>query len=125
MGQFGQAAILATEFATSKGLSPRDAWDLAMSRLSSSASSQMKVCPRNAFLGLCEAGAVVGIKPGRYCAIRKNKNGDYAVKALSILRTSSGIDKRTLWAKVTAPDVLKENQQIDVVLSLFGKNLLH
>lgn len=86
----------------------------------------MKGCPRAAFLGLCEAGAVVGIKPGKYGAPRNGKNARYALNALGILQASpiACYDKQKLWAKATAPEKLRENQQMDVVIALWNEKLL-
>src|SRR5260370_15417165 len=126
MGKFGQAAILATECVASKGLAPREAWDFGIAQLSASASSQVKSCPRNAYLGLCEAGVVVGIKAGPYGA-PNNKNGQYALNAYRILKSNPNRPpaNTALWTQATAPDVLVENQQIDVVVSLWKRALLH
>jgi len=126
MRQIGQAVIIATKCIHAKGMSPKDAWDFAIAQVSGSLSVQTKSCPRNAFLGLCEAGAVVGIKPGKYGAPRNNKNGRYALNALGILQASPMAchDKQELWAKATAPQHLLENQQMDVVLALWEHKLL-
>ncbi len=87
--------------------------------MSDSLSVQFKGCPRAAFLGLCEAGAVVGIKPGKYGAPRNNKNARYTLNALGILKASpiAGYDKQELWTTATAPAKLSENQQLDVVIA--------
>jgi len=107
-------------------MSPREAWDFAISQMSGSPSVRTKGCPRAAFLGLCEAGAVVGIKAGRYGAPPNNKNGRYALNALGILQSTPAayLDKEGLWAKATVPRKVKENQQMDVVIALWRERLL-
>src|SRR5258708_37743072 len=127
MGKFGQAAVFATACVTSKGLSPRDAWDFAIAQLSASLSMQMKSCPRIAYLSLCEAGAVVGIKTGKYGTRSNNKNGRYALNAYRILRSNPNqpVDEAALWVQATAPDVIEPNHQMEVVLSLWKHALLH
>src|SRR4051812_43952756 len=83
MGTYGEAAILATKYA--KSLPPRAAWNRAIAELSGKDSIRAKRCPRGAYLGLCEAGLVAGIKAGEYEAPTGNKNGRYAVDAVNIL----------------------------------------
>ena len=127
MGIYGEAAVRATRYVTSGAvLCPRTGWDRAIAELSNSDSSRKKACPRNAFLGLCEAGRVVGIKAGRYGAPQENKNGQYAVSAHQILKSRPDLSKspNVLWAKA-APTGLKENQQMDVVTALWNNGLLH
>ena len=126
MGQSGQAAILAVTCVASKNIAPADAWDFAISKLSDSHSVRAKCCPRGAFLSLCESGAVIGVPAGAYGAPRGGKNGQYAKNALGILRSKPSLasDKNTLWAMATAAEVLAHNQQMDVVLSLWQKQLL-
>ena len=68
MGGFGTAALKAHKLATGKQpQDPSDAWDQATSSIwGSGASSPKKSCPKTAFLGLCEAGRVRGVKSGTY-----------------------------------------------------------
>lgn len=122
---YGKAAVSATRVSASKKLSPKEAWDLAIAKESSSISVQIKSCPRNAYLGLCEAGVVVGINPGKYGAPRDSKNGRYALKAYRILQSNPTVLPANLWGQATDLAVLKENHQMDVVLSLWRQSLLH
>jgi hypothetical protein len=121
---YGDAATRAAIYAQN-GMSPRSAWDRAMAELSSSASSRNKVCPRSAYLALCESGSVVEVNAGDYDNAT-GQNGKYALSALRILRSSNSrtIDKQALWAAV-APDGLKHNQQMDVVIALWENGLLY
>jgi hypothetical protein len=127
MGMFGEAAIRSTRyFLTSKARSPQEAWPLAMTELSRSRQSQTKSCPRNAYLGLCEAGVIRGISTGEYDAPSDNKNGRYALKAYQVLQSKPSLaaDKKALWIKATMPENIRHNEQMDVVVSLWKQGLL-
>lgn len=125
MGMYGEAAIRATRYVTSgAALCPRAAWVRAIAELPISDSSRKKSCPRNAFLGLCEAGRVVGIKAGKYGASNPNPNGQYALAAHQILKSTPSLskNKKALWAKAAPP--IKQNEQMEVVIALWNKGLL-
>ena len=126
MGGFGTAALKAHKLATgTQPLDPSDAWDQATTSIwGGGTSSQVKSCPRDAFLGLCEAGRVRGGSPGNYTRSLKNK--DYAVKAADMLKANPSLvslKERGLWQKVMKslgePVGKVHNQQMDVVLTLF------
>jgi hypothetical protein len=89
-----------------------------------SKSQRDKGCPRGAFLGLCEAGLVSGIKPGNYTGSLKNKL--YAVEAVSILQIQPELadDPSGLWAEVLSGRWIKPNGQMDVVLGLWTADLI-
>ncbi len=128
MGIYGQAAIRATEyFLQSKATSLEEAWQSAIAEFSAKLSSRRKSCPKNAFLGLCEAGVISGIVRGKYDAPSNNKNGRYAVKAYRVLQSEPNLsrDKAALWTRAVQPEAKKENEQMDVVISLWNKKLLH
>jgi hypothetical protein len=81
-----------------------EAYSLSIKGVFETKSSQEKSCPRNAFLGLCEAGLVKGIPKGDYTKSVKNK--EYALKAIDILKknaetTFSPIE---LWKKLELGD---------------------
>jgi hypothetical protein len=125
MGIYGEAAIRATEYVTSGVVPcPRAGWDRAIAELSKSDSCRKKACPRNAFLGLCEAGRIVGVNAGKYGAPDPNENGQYALDAHQILKSTPNLskNKKALWAEAAPP--IKENQQMDVVIALWNKKLL-
>lgn len=75
MNKYGQAAIKAVEIIQSKGTElPENAWEMATSELFGiRTSSQVKSCPRNVFLALCETGRVNGVKSGNYTKSKKIK----------------------------------------------------
>jgi hypothetical protein len=95
-----------------------------MSILSLSAESRKKWCPKDAYLGLCEAGLIKGIPPGRYGAAKNSKNARYAIEAYRVLLGDPELarNKRALWARVNGPGT--ENNQMEVVVSLWNRKLL-
>ncbi len=131
MRKYGQAALEATQRVVSgRTADPRSAWDLATARVfGSSASSQEKCCPRNAYLGCCEDGLVRGVPRGSYTRSAKNKT--YAVTAVDLLKRNPStltLSEMDLWRLVlkhlnVATDKTP-NDQMDVVLSLFRQGLI-
>ncbi len=127
MGQYGKAAVLATAFCTQrKGLCPDDAWDLAIAKISDSDESRKKICPKHAYLGLCEAGLVTGIPKGQYSATKNNVNGRYALDAHKALKSDPTLvnDRKRLWDRIEEPRAKNENSQLDVVITMWSKGLL-
>ena len=60
-----------------------EAWErCAKNEFSNSESSANKSCPKNAFLGLCDAGKIKGISVGEYSDSKLNKS--YALSAVEI-----------------------------------------
>ena len=125
-GDYGNAAVRAVTLCTGAGaLSPREAWDLATSEIFGARTpSQIKGCPRDAFLGLCEDGAVIGIPRGRYCRSVKNKR--YAADAIALLQTEPSLtsDPKALWRRVMRGEKKVHNGQMDVVVGLWKAGLL-
>ncbi len=79
--KYGQAALIAVK---SKG-QPADRWLEATAVVfPRSPSSQIKSCPKGAFLGLCEEGVVQGIESGTYTTSTDNKR--YALRGLALLK---------------------------------------
>lgn len=131
MGGFGTAALNAHKLATGRQpQDPSDAWDQATTSIwGGGTSSQVKSCPKNAFLGLCAAGMVKGVASGNFTRSRKNKK--YAVKAADMLKVNSSLvslGEIGLWQKVMKslgePVDKVHNQQMDVVLTLFQNKLI-
>lgn len=110
------------------GEKPVVSWVESVSKSFTSKNSKEKACPRNAFLGLCEAGLVKGIKAGVYFKNKKeNLNKKYAIKAVEILKENPSLSKNELWDKVRERLALgekKHNSQMDVVLALWENNLI-
>ena len=126
MGQYGDAAVVAIQcYLLGKTRTLREAWTFGISRQTDSDSSSKKGCPKDAFLGLCEAGVIKGIPPGKYGGHRHNLNGRYAVDAYEILQSEPKLanDKRALWSRIPEPRAKNENGQLDVVLALFNNSL--
>lgn len=103
MGKYGQAALDAVALLTrGKALDPADAWSKATSIMfGKGASSQKKSCPRNAFLGLCDAGLVKGILPGN--STTSIDNSSYAVAGAHLLRANPGmrvVGANVLWNRI-------------------------
>lgn len=123
-------AILAADLAKSKKISPIEAWQITAQKIfPNSLSSQVKACPKNTFLGLCEAGMLDGIPAGKYTGSALNKM--YALIAVELLlhNTVLPITSRELWKEtLRACDVDGSkvyNYQMDVVLGLWENGLIN
>ena len=126
MSKYGVLALAAHCLCTSEQkLSPVAAWKTAAKKVyPESVSLQKKGCPRGAFLGLCEAGYVVGIRPEKYT--RSIKNKAYAIAAVEAFFEDSIIAKNPAkwWSKATSKSGISENGQLEVVNALRDKQLL-
>jgi len=88
-----------------------------------SPSSQIKGCPRGAFLGLCEEGPVKGIPTGSYTKSAKNKL--YAITAIRLLESGAiAVTPLELWDLVMPRKNISHNSQMDVVLALWDRGLI-
>ena len=125
MAGYRDAAVLAAELISSdSSAEPVAAWKQATSRVfPSSADMRKKGCPKGAFLGLCNAGLIVGVEPGDYA--KPTKNGEYAVDAVDVLRKNKflALQPNLLWKKV-AGNAKTQNQQMDVVVGLWEAGLI-
>ncbi|UOF88948.1 hypothetical protein LSG31_13525 [Fodinisporobacter ferrooxydans] len=126
MNIYGQVTLMAVQLIETKQVStPLDARNLAAKNIIISKSSQKKSCPKNAFLGLCEAGLVYGIPRGIYSEKNnaQKKNKEYVIKAVELLRLNLELadDKNALWAAVMNGKDMSHNSQMDVVLALWRK----
>ena len=123
MAIYGDAAVAATRLYPKAP--PPDLWDLVMSRLTESPSSQAKHCPRLAYLGLCEAGLVQGIPKGKYLK-NPSLNAQYAVRAVTLLRSQPGlaVGQDKLWRLSCGCPGKRHNGQMDVVLGLWNRGLV-
>lgn len=126
MGKYGLTAVKAANlFQQGRVGSPVEVWRSAASTVfPDSKSSREKGCPRDTFLGLCEEGLVRGIPAGNYTRSRLNK--DYALKAIALLRAhpKSATDPLHLWQQIVGPDKKVHNQQMDVVITLWGHGFI-
>ena len=70
MGGYGEAAVAAVHLMREHAyLDAKAAWRRSVAALFSSQSSQEKLCPKEAFLGLCDAGLIEGV-PGEIASTR-------------------------------------------------------
>lgn len=122
--RYGEAALMATRSATSAGSNPAALWQCAMEKLyPTSAVARNKGGPREAFLGLCEEGLVLGIPPGQYGASKDHKA--YAVRAAALLiEGKQSWSTSTLWRTVADDPEKTHNGQMDVVLALWRNHLI-
>lgn len=130
MSAYGHVAVVARALVIARGISPRDAWDIAAATIfTESESSRDKLCPKGAFRGLCASGLVAGIAA---TDDEINMNGRYAVAATRQLiesESASGPSSKELWRSTLAivgADVNKQhNSQMDVCLELFARNCIN
>jgi hypothetical protein len=125
MNAYGSAAISAAHQVCRWSKDPQSAWfDAVTKQFPHSPAAQAKGCPRAAFLALCSDGVVAGIPPGWYT--RSKLNRAYAVKAARLLQIDASLagNRAKLWSECTAPHIVQENSQLDVVLALWSARLL-
>jgi hypothetical protein len=107
------------------GLSPSDAWRAATSAVFGMGTpSQVKGCPKDAFLGLASAGYLAGVPSGSYT--RSLKNARYACEAAELLvqGKARSLSPPALWAQVMGGANKVHNSQMDVVLALWDAGLV-
>ena len=121
--RYGEAALLAARMQTyGKAILPEERWQHAVGELYPTATAaQKKAAPRGAFVGLCGAGMVQGV--GASAGAHGNRNGDYAVEAVRLLRAGNHKTVTQLWQAV-APAGSIHDSQMDVVLALWKNNLI-
>jgi len=131
MGKYGQAAVDAVVLLKNgKTTDPEDAWQkVTIVIFGRGTSSQIKSCPKDAFLGLCDAGLIKGVSPQGNTTSVDNKA--YAVTGAQLLQTNPGLSSlgaTHLWSRVmrqlTKPITKIHNQQMDVVKTLFDQGLI-
>ena len=122
--KYGEAALMAARAAAQYSKSPIDQWNQAVQQLyRTSPVAQRKAAPRQAFLGLCDAGLVKGLEPNPAAATNDNRN--YAVAAATLLL--QGAEQRSvsaLWRQVTNGEDKPHIAQMDVVLALWKNGLI-
>ena len=133
-GNYGKVAIGATRHIQEAGGEPEDAWyKIAKEIFKEKTDSIEKGCPRNAYLGLCEDGLIVGVPKGNCIKGRKGKklNKSRAVHAVRMLYNNSSLENdtpRKLWSKLMKDrkeDPYKHHDgQMDVVLALWHEGMI-
>ena len=126
--RYGEAALIAVRMQTfGKALSPAERWMAAVQQVyPTTPIGQKKSGPRNAFVGLCEAGLVKGIasgvpEPGTSGAAR---NKAYAIQAVELLRAGTHTTVTQLWPAVSDDEAGEHASQMDVVLALWKNSLI-
>ena len=84
-----------------------------------SEASQKKGCPKDAFLGLCEAEIISGIAGESYTRSVLNKG--YALTAVELLKKYPTLsdNEDALWQAVQGTNGKAHNSQMDVVTTLW------
>ena len=126
MTNYEQAAVQAVRLLRGRTVvNPSDAWEKAtIGVFGKGRSQQIKSCPRNTFVGLCDAGLVKGILPGSHTRSRLNKR--YAIDAVKILKQKPQLasNKQALWRAASKGKIKSYNEQMDVVVALWNNNLI-
>ena len=126
--RYGEAALMAVRMELyGKVLSPGERWEYAVRRAyPTTPIGQKKSGPRQAFVGLCEAGLVRGIEAGEVTPATSaaNRNKAYAVRAVELLRAGTHRTVTELWGAVTDGDEAEHASQMDVVLALWKNGLI-
>lgn len=121
MGKYRSVAIIAAELLSARtDLAPSEAWKTAAELVfPASPSSREKSCPRGAFLGLCEIGAVEDVPAGDYTESVKNKL--YATRGLELLERDGSLadDQGKLWSLAIEGEDKQHNSQMDVVIGVW------
>ena len=123
--RYGEAALQAVRMELyGKALTPVERWQDAVQKLYPTPAGQKKSAPRQAFVGLCEAGLVKGVTPGGDAPPTSsgNRNKDYAVEAVRLLRAGTHKTVTQLWAAIADDD--EHSSQMDVVLALWKNGLI-
>ena len=121
--RYGEAALQAVRMELyGKALTPGERWQDAVQKLYPTPAGQKKKAPRESFVGLCGAGLVKGIPAGDYAP--GNRNKDYAVAAVALLRSGTHKTVTQLWSAVTDAAVTEHAAQMDVVLALWKNGLI-
>ncbi|MGG5413034.1 DUF6979 family protein [Edwardsiella tarda] len=107
------------------GMPPVQAWN-------ETAKGKKEVCPRIAFLGLCEDGFLQHIPAGVYLNSRNLKNALYATSAANHLlahpNMAHSITPNSLWAialeEAGEAPCKAYHQQMHIVLTLWGEGVI-
>lgn len=116
MSRYSNIAIKSVDdLKKDQSLTPMQAWaNNAKYYYPEKISSQKKGCPKSTFLGLCEAGEIIGVRGGSYTRSKLNKQS--GLKALALLRSQPKLSESELWSLISNKT---HNQQMKVVKALF------
>jgi hypothetical protein len=132
MGKYGDAAVRAAELLRSDRGSAEAAWrEVADELFADAPAARRKTCPREAFLGLCQAGLLAGVSASRCAISESGRNRLYATMAVRLLRADPSLARGSrveLWRRVVkevgADPNKVPNSQMDVVLALWAARLI-
>jgi hypothetical protein len=131
MGKYGDTAVRAAGLLQNGHKSAEEAWRAVAAEMFPDApEARRKGCPKQAFLGLCQAGLIRGVS----AAVARpdpSLNRDYAAVAVRLLAADPGLayaGSAELWRRVMeeirADTEKRHNQQMDVVLALWNEQLI-
>lgn len=132
MGKYGDTAVEAAVLLRNGYRSAEDAWRVIAGEVFRDApAARGKVCPRETFLGLCQAGLIRGVPATSCIPSNSGLNRGYSVAAVRLLAAEPNLARQggtELWRRVMsevgADSTKRHNQQMDVVLSLWNKGLI-
>jgi hypothetical protein len=133
MGKYGTTAVRAAELLRNGYASADEAWrEIAAEVFSNAPEAEKKVCPREAFFGLCEAGLIKGVLASTCRRVdTPSLNRGYSVAAARLLVAEGELatgSRSELWRRVMsasgADPGKKHNSQMDVVLALWNADLI-
>jgi hypothetical protein len=132
MSKYGDTAVRAAGLLREGCGSARDAWQtIADQVFADSEDGKRKTCPREAFLGLCQAGLIRGVSAATCVEAESGLNRGYARKAVRLLAADPKLAKGTspaLWRRVMKElgvSRKEHNRQMDVVLALWNEHLIN
>ena len=118
---FGKTCITAVKLIADEKTDPEKAWKRAIQVYTHSPKTQIKSCPKNAFVDLCASGYIKGIKKQNDIAL--SENGKISIEAINILKTDNWKIKSK--SKFWSENFNRSHQgQLDVILALKENNLL-
>ncbi|MBD3921011.1 hypothetical protein H8B09_19755 [Paenibacillus sp. PR3] len=134
MKKYGKVAVLAVQkIHQDKNIYTIDAWtQAAIEIFTAQTTRHKKACPKSTFLGLCEAGLIKGISSENIKNnLRKDTNKQYALIAISILKSDPSFAERPLelwkeiWNEHIKENPISHNFQMDVVTALWNNDLIN
>ncbi|HEV2735841.1 MAG TPA: hypothetical protein VGV85_13425 [Longimicrobiaceae bacterium] len=132
MGKYGDTAVRAAGLLQNGYKSAEEAWRAVAAEMFPDApEARRKGCPKQAFLGLCQAGLIRGVAATACVNTDPSLNRDYAEVAVRLLAADPSLGhagKAELWRRVMeevrADPEKRHNQQMDVVLTLWNEQLI-
>jgi hypothetical protein len=132
MGKYGDTAVRAAGLLQDGYESAEEAWRAVAAEMFPDApEARRKGCPKQAFLGLCQAGLIRGVSSDRCVKADPSLNRDYAQVAVRLLAADPGLahaGTAELWRRVMeevrGDPEKRHNQQMDVVLTLWNERLI-